>query len=92
MKCLLDDSAKRLVDEVASLHFCGPGGSLVSVMNRRKFLCSTVATAAVSAFPKILKADSIASASARLTIEMNQPGQAIPENFLGLSYETAQLS
>ncbi|MGB6934955.1 MAG: glycosyl hydrolase family protein [Acidobacteriaceae bacterium] len=92
MKCLLDDSANRLVDEVASLHFCGPGGSLVSVMNRRKFLCSTVATAAVSAFPKILKADSIASASARLTIEMNQPGQAIPENFLGLSYETAQLS
>lgn len=61
-------------------------------MNRRKFLCSTVATAAVSAFPKILQADSIASASARLNIQANQPGQPIPENFLGLSYETAQLS
>ena len=75
-----------------SLHFRGLGGSLVSVMNRRKFLCSTVATAAVSAFPRILKADSMASASARLTIQSNQQGQPIPENFLGLSYETAQLS
>ncbi|MES2220155.1 MAG: glycosyl hydrolase family protein [Acidobacteriota bacterium] len=61
-------------------------------MNRRKFLCSTVATAAASAFPKMLQADSIASASARLTIQTNQAGQAIPDNFLGLSYETAQLS
>src|SRR6185437_4857158 len=61
-------------------------------MNRRKFLCSTVATAAVNAFPKILRADSIASASAHLDIQANRPGQPIPENFLGLSYETAQLS
>jgi hypothetical protein len=82
----------RLNREVAGLHFRVPGGSLVSVMNRRKFLCSTVATAAVSAFPKILQADSIASASARLTIQSNQPGQPIPTDFLGLSYETAQLS
>jgi hypothetical protein len=61
-------------------------------MNRRKFLCSTVATAAVTAFPKVLRADSIASASAHLNIQTNQPGQPIPGNFLGLSYETAQLS
>ncbi len=74
------------------MHFRGPSGSLVSVMNRREFLCSTVATAAASAFPAMLQADSLASASARLTIQTNQPGQAIPGNFLGLSYETAQLS
>ena len=85
-------SQTKFDDKVGSLHFCGLGGSLVSVMNRRKFLCSTVATAAVSAFPKILQADAIPSASARLTIQANQPGQAIPGNFLGLSYETAQLS
>ncbi len=85
-------SQTKFDDKVGSLHFCGLGGSLVSVMNRRKFLCSTVATAAVSAFPKILQADAVPSASARLTIQANQPGQAIPGNFLGLSYETAQLS
>ena len=34
----------------------------------------------------------MASTSARLTIQSNQPGQPIPKNFLGLSYETAQLS
>lgn len=61
-------------------------------MNRRRFLCSTVATAAVSAFPKVLRADSVASASAHLSIQINQLGQPIPGNFLGLSYETAQLS
>jgi Glycosyl hydrolase family 79 C-terminal beta domain len=78
--------------ELAGLHFPGPGGSLVCVMNRRKFLCSTVATAAASAFPQILQADSIASASAHLTIQSDQPGQPIPKDFLGLSYEMAQLS
>ena len=82
----------RFDEQCVGLHFRGHGGSLVSVMNRRKFLCSTVATAAVSAFPKILKADSIAGATARLTIQSNQPGQPIPKDFLGLSYETAQLS
>ena len=61
-------------------------------MNRRKFLSSTVATAAVSAFPKILRAASAESASAHLILQPNQPGQLIPDNFLGLSYETAQLA
>jgi Glycosyl hydrolase family 79, N-terminal domain len=78
--------------ELAGLHFPGEGGSLVCVMNRRKFLRSTVATAAVSAFPKILQANSIANASAHLTIQSNQPGQPIAKDFLGLSYEMAQLS
>ncbi|MHB1745741.1 MAG: hypothetical protein ACYCRE_13370, partial [Acidobacteriaceae bacterium] len=61
-------------------------------MNRRKFLCSTAATAALSAFPRVLRADAIASVSARLTIQPNQPGQPIAKDFLGFSYETAQLS
>ncbi len=86
------DSVREVDGEFVGLHFRAVGGSLVCVMNRRKFLCSTVATAAVRAFPKVLRADSVASTSARLTIEMNQTGQPIPENFLGLSYETAQLS
>ena len=61
-------------------------------MNRRKFLCSTVATAAVTAFPRILRSENAASASARLTIQPNELGHPIPGNFLGLSYETAQLA
>ncbi|MGH9615719.1 MAG: glycosyl hydrolase family protein [Acidobacteriaceae bacterium] len=61
-------------------------------MNRRKFLCSTAATAALSAFPKMLRAQAKANASARLTIQPDQPGQPIAKDFLGLSYETAQLS
>lgn len=61
-------------------------------MNRRGFLCSTAATAALSAFPKMLRAQGNASVSAHLTIQPDQPGQAIAKNFLGLSYETAQLS
>ncbi|MHB1794708.1 MAG: glycosyl hydrolase family protein [Acidobacteriaceae bacterium] len=61
-------------------------------MNRRKFLCSTAATAALSAFPQMLRADAIASVSARLTLQPNQPGQPIAKDFLGFSYETAQLS
>lgn len=61
-------------------------------MNRRKFLRSTAATAALSAFPKILQADPIANVSAHMTIELNQPGQPIAKDFLGLSYETEQLA
>jgi hypothetical protein len=86
------DCAAPFDDEAACLHFQGMGGSLVCVMNRRKFLCSTAATAAISAFPKVLRADSLSGASAHLTIQMDQPGQPIPQDFLGLSYETAQLS
>jgi hypothetical protein len=85
-------SANRSGGEAAGLHFRGAGDSLVCVMNRRKFLCSTVATAALSVFPEVLRANSVASASAHLTIQSNQPGQPIPKDFLGLSYETAQLS
>lgn len=74
------------------LQFHGAGGSLVLVMNRRQFLCSTAATAALSACPRLLGAATVVNASARLTIQMNQPGQPIANDFLGLSYETAQLS
>jgi hypothetical protein len=61
-------------------------------MNRRKFLRSTSATAALFAFPKILQADPMAHASAHMTIEVNRSGQPIAKDFLGLSYETAQLA
>jgi hypothetical protein len=78
--------------DAVGLHFHGANDSLVCIMNRRKFLCSTAATAAFSSFPKILRADSNPSASAHLTVHLNQLRQSIPSDFLGLSYETAQLS
>ncbi|MGC1783119.1 MAG: hypothetical protein WA708_11420 [Acidobacteriaceae bacterium] len=61
-------------------------------MNRRKFLRSTAAATAFAALPKTFLAQSAETVSARLTI---QPGHAltpIPKDFLGLSFESAQLA
>ena len=61
-------------------------------MNRRKFLYSTAATAALSAFPLMLRADANGNVSGRLTVHPKQAGPPIAKDFLGLSYETAQLA
>ncbi len=74
------------------LQFHGAGGSLVPVMNRRKFLYSTAATAALSVFPPMLRADANGNVSGRLTVYPKQAGPPIAKDFLGLGYETAQLA
>ena len=55
-------------------------------MDRRRFLVTTAATA-VS-----LKSLAQTPAPATLTLHPDQPGPTIPANFVGLSYETQQLS
>jgi len=57
-------------------------------MNRRRFV---VATAAAAASLKSL-AQSPAPQPVKLTLHPDQPGPKIPSNFVGLSYETQQLS
>jgi len=55
-------------------------------MDRRRFLALTAATA-VS-----LKSFAQSPQPATLTLHPDQPGPTIPQNFIGLSYETQQLS
>jgi hypothetical protein len=59
-------------------------------MNRRDFLRTTTCAAAALQLPAGLHAEPIPTTSVELTIEAT-PGHAIPKDFLGLSYETAQL-
>ena len=55
-------------------------------MDRRRFLLATAATAAsLKSFAQSPKAET-------LTLHPDQPGPSIPANFVGLSYETQQLS
>ncbi|MHB8303917.1 MAG: glycosyl hydrolase family protein [Acidobacteriaceae bacterium] len=61
-------------------------------MNRREFLRTTAASAAVAAMPRALRASEVATASARLTIHPSQFASPIAHDFLGLSYESAQLA
>ena len=57
-------------------------------MDRRRFLFTTAATAAsLRSF-----AQAPAPTVATLTLHPGKPGPVIPENFVGLSYETQQLS
>ncbi|HZQ42995.1 MAG TPA: hypothetical protein VFA99_07065 [Acidobacteriaceae bacterium] len=58
--------------------------------SRRRFLRSS-ATASALAIPAI-RALAQASAPATLTIQVEQPGPALPANYIGLSYEIEQLS
>jgi hypothetical protein len=55
-------------------------------MDRRRFLIATAATAAS------LKSFAQSPQSPTLTLHADKPGPVIPENFVGLSYETQQLS
>lgn len=65
-------------------------------MNRREFLRSTAGSAAVSALcagvPRLLFADAAAPVPARLTVQPGQLLSPIAKDFLGLSYESAQLA
>lgn len=61
-------------------------------MNRREFLRSTAASAAFATVPRALRADAPAAVTARLTIQPGQLQSPIAKDFLGLSYESAQLA
>ncbi len=62
------------------------------IMDRRQFLRATAASAAVAAMPKALLADDETTVPGRLTLQPNQPGHRMAKDFLGVSYETRQLS
>jgi hypothetical protein len=55
-------------------------------------LSRTAASAALAGMPKTLLAQAAPSTSARLTIQPDKNGYPIPRDFLGLSYESAQLA
>lgn len=61
-----------------------------SKLNRRSFLAATAASAAASFAPKALAQQ--APVQATLTLHPDKPGPTIPANFIGLSYETQQLT
>ena len=59
-------------------------------MNRREFLAALAASAATSSLR--CSAQSVAQESPSLTIGVAQPHSTIPDEFVGLSYESAQLA
>jgi hypothetical protein len=58
-------------------------------MDRRRFLLTTAATATLPSLKLLAQA---APATGSLKLHPETPGPHIPENFIGLSYETQQLS
>lgn len=60
-------------------------------MNRRELIRSTAAAAAGAALSKTLFAQTAPTVSAQMTIYPNR-GNSIPKDFLGLSFESAQLA
>jgi hypothetical protein len=60
-------------------------------MDRRRFLTTSVALAATLPSLRSL-AQTPETHTAKLTLHPDQPGPTIPHNFVGLSYETQQLS
>ncbi len=63
----------------------------MSFMDRRRFLIASAATAA-SLKALAQTASAPASQVAMLTLHPDRPGPAVPRSFIGLSYETQQLS
>src|SRR5580698_1174009 len=59
-------------------------------MNRRRFLRTSAATAAT--LPTLQALAQKPASAATLTLHPDAPGPTIPQNFIGLSYETQQLS
>ncbi|HEY1808523.1 MAG TPA: hypothetical protein VGG42_08170 [Acidobacteriaceae bacterium] len=60
-------------------------------MKRRTFLKNSALASAAALVPRALRAQNVASVSARLTLDPHRRGNLIPADFTGLSYETAQL-
>jgi hypothetical protein len=63
----------------------------MSKLNRRRFLQTTAAAAALSS-SSVRSIAQAAGAPATLTLHADQPGPTIPANYIGLSYEIEQLS
>ena len=61
-------------------------------MNRREFLSKTTASAALAGMPKLLLAQAAPTTDAHLTIQPDKHGYPVPKDFLGVSYESAQLA
>ncbi|HEX4021508.1 MAG TPA: glycosyl hydrolase family 79 C-terminal domain-containing protein [Acidobacteriaceae bacterium] len=61
-------------------------------MNRRDFLLSAAAGATAATLSRFSFAQATPTIDARLTVHPNQLGTALGEDFVGLSYETAQLA
>jgi hypothetical protein len=59
-------------------------------MDRRRFLIATAATAA--SLKSLAQSAPPSTPPVKLTLHPDKPGPAIPPNFVGLSYETQQLS
>src|ERR1035441_10357626 len=66
----------------------------MKLMNRRGFLAATAATAAAAAtLPSLCSlAQATAGQVATLKLHLDQPGPVVPRDYVGLSYETQQLS
>src|ERR1700679_2908623 len=58
-------------------------------MDRRRFL---LATAAAATLPSLNALAQATTQTATLKLHPNAPGARVPENFIGLSYETYQLT
>ena len=61
-------------------------------LDRRRFLKSTAAVAALNSRPLRALAQATAIPTAKLALHPDRPGPTVPANFLGLSYEIEQLS
>lgn len=64
----------------------------MSFLNRRRFLKSSAAAAALSATSLRTLAQTAAPARTALTPHPDRPGARVPANFIGLSYETQELT
>ena len=58
-------------------------------MDRRRFLLASAATAALPSFHALAQAT---TTTATLKLHPSEPGPRVPDNFIGLSYETNQLT
>jgi hypothetical protein len=61
-------------------------------MDRRRFLLASAATAALPSLHAFAQATPSTTTTATLHLHPSQPGPRIPDNFIGLSYETNQLT
>jgi hypothetical protein len=61
-------------------------------LDRRRFLIATAATAAATSLKGFGQPLTNAPHQVKLTLHPDKPGPAIPANFVGVSYETQQLS